>query len=215
MINILDFFLNLIYPDVCGFCDNIDKNSLCDKCLEEMNDYLKYNEIIKINAPFDKLIYLANYEGEFRDKILSYKFSDKPYMYKTFAKIILKNEKIYRIIQSYDIIISVPIHKKRKNERGYNQSELIAKEIAKNVKELKYEKILKKIVNNERQSQLSKTKRIQNVKNAYDMQQGKIIEGKKVILFDDIYTTGSTVNECSKILKANKAKEVLVLTLAK
>ncbi len=136
-------------------------------------------------------------------------------MYKTFAKLILKNEKICRIIKSYDIICSVPIHRKRKNDRGYNQSELIAKEVAKNIKEIKYVKLLKKIVNNKRQSMLKREERKQNVKNVYEIQNKQIIEDKKIILFDDIYTTGNTVDECSKILKENKAKEILVLTLAR
>lgn len=136
-------------------------------------------------------------------------------MYKTFAKLILKNEKICRIIKSYDIICSVPIHRKRKNDRGYNQSELIAKEVAKNIKEIKYVKLLKKIVNNKRQSMLKREERKQNVKNVYEIQNKQIIEDKKIILFDDIYTTGNTVDECSKILKENKAKDILVLTLAR
>ena len=136
-------------------------------------------------------------------------------MYKTFAKLILKNEKICRIIKSYDIIVPVPIHKKRKNERGYNQSELIAKEIAKNIKEIKYQNPLKKIKNNERQSELKKYQRKQNVKNVYEIQKKQIIQDKRIILFDDIYTTGSTVNECAKILKQNNVREILVLTLAK
>lgn len=136
-------------------------------------------------------------------------------MYKTFAKIILKNEKIYRIIQTYDIIGAVPIHKKRKNDRGYNQSELIAKEIARNIKEIRYENILKKVRNNNQQSLLKSYERKQNVSGVYEIQNKSIIENKKIILFDDIYTTGSTVNECSKILKTNNAKEILVLTLAK
>ncbi len=136
-------------------------------------------------------------------------------MYKTFAKLILKNEKICRIIKSYDIIIPVPIHKKRKNERGYNQSELIAKEIAKNVKEINYQNPLKKTKNNERQSELKKDERKQNVKNVYEIQKAQIIQDNRIILFDDIYTTGSTADECAKILKENNARDILVLTLAK
>ena len=136
-------------------------------------------------------------------------------MYKTFAKLILKNEKICGILKSYDIIEAVPMYKKRKNERGYNQSELIAKEIAKHIEGIQYKKILKKVKNNERQSLLSKTARIQNVKGVYEVQESKIIKDKKIILFDDIYTTGSTAEECAKVLKLNQAKEVVVLTLAK
>ena len=107
------------------------------------------------------------------------------------------------------------MHKKKKDERGYNQSELIAKEIAKNIKEIRYSEILKKIKDNQRQSSLDKEKRLENVKNVYEIQSKEIIHNKKVILFDDIYTTGNTVNECSRILKQNGAKDILVLTLAK
>ena len=147
--------------------------------------------------------------------ILSYKFRDKSYMYKTFARIILNNEKICSILKSYDIIGAVPIHKKRKAERGYNQSELIAKEIARNIKEIQYGNFLKKIRNNEKQSTLDKEERAENVKNVYEIQNKDIIFNKKVIVLDDIYTTGSTVNECSRILKENEAKEILILSIAK
>ena len=160
-------------------------------------------------------MYLARYEGDFRNKILEYKFFDKAYMYKTFARIILNNEKIYEILKSYDIIISVPIHKKRKNVRGYNQSELIAKEIAKHIQGLEYKNILKKTINNKEQSSLSKDERLKNVKNVYEIQNKEIIFNKKVVLFDDIYTTGNTTNECSRVLKTNGAKKILVLSLAR
>ncbi len=160
-------------------------------------------------------MYIARYNGDFRKEILEYKFFDKSYMYKTFAKIILNNKKTYEILKSYDIIIAVPIHKKRKNIRGYNQSELIAKEIAKGVQGLEYKTILKKIKNNVEQSSLNKMERLENVKNVYEIQNKDIIINKKVILFDDIYTTGNTVNECSRILKENRAKEILVLSLAR
>ncbi len=215
MINILDFLLSIIYPNICGFCGRINENSLCEECFERISHNLTYNIIHVKNKNFDKQISIAKYDGEFRDNILAYKFSEKSYMYKTFAKLILKNEKICGIIKSYDIIVPVPIHKKRIIERGYNQSELITKEIAKNIKQIKYIKALKKIKNNERQSELKKEERNQNVKNVYEIQNKQIIENKKVILFDDIYTTGSTANECAKVLKQNGAKEILVLTLAK
>lgn len=211
----LDFLLNLIYPNVCGFCGKINENSLCEECKKRINENLIYKAQQINDKYFEKHIYLANYDGEFRDNILAYKFLDKPYMYKTFVKLILKNEKICRIIKSYDIIGAVPMHKRRKNDRGYNQSDLIAEELAKNIPNLKYEKILKKIKNNERQSSLKKEERLNNVKNVYKVQNKQIIEGKKIILFDDIYTTGNTVNECSKVLKENGAKEILILTLAR
>ena len=210
-INILD----LLYPNVCGFCGKIDANSLCLECEKNISQNLLFKIEDVSNKFFDKQMYIARYEGDFRKEILEYKFFDKAYMYKTFAKIILKNEKIYEILKSYDIIIAVPIHKKRKNQRGYNQSELIAKEIARNVQGLEYKKVLKKIKNNIEQSSLNRNERLENVKNVYEIQNKEIIFNKKVILFDDIYTTGNTVNECSRILKINGAKEILVFSLAR
>ena len=212
---ILDFLLDLLYPNVCGFCGKINQNSLCEKCEEEINKKLIYKIEEKKDMFFEEHIYLANYEGKFREDILSYKFFDKSYMYKTFAKLALKNEKICRIIKSYDIIIPVPMYRKKKILRGYNQSELIAKEIAKNVKEIKYINALKKVKDNKKQSSLDKEERLKNVKNVYQIQNKEIIKNKQIILFDDIFTTGSTVNECSKVLKQNGAKKILVLTLAR
>ena len=123
-------------------------------------------------------------------------------------------KKYVELFGSYDIISAVPIHKKRKHDRGYNQSELIAKKLAKNIPNIIYKNILKKTINNQRQSELKKEERLENVKNVYQIQNRQIIENKRIVLFDDIYTTGSTVNECSRVLKENGAKEILVLTLA-
>lgn len=206
MIYILDFILDLIYPNVCGFCGKINDNSLCEECKNKINGILKFKvEDIK-DKYFEKHIYMSDYEGDFRNRILEYKFFDKAYMYKTFARIILNNEKICRIIESYDIITSVPIHRKRKSERGYNQSELIAKELAKKLDNIRYKKTLVKVKNNNRQSELKKHDREENVKNVYEIYNKEIINNKKVIIFDDIYTTGNTVNECSRVLKENRSK---------
>ena len=173
-------------------------------------------KIETINCYFEKHIYIFKYEGEIRNLILSYKFKDKSYLYKLFSEIILKNEKIFGILEKYDIIIPVPIHKKRKKQRGYNQSELIANDLATNIKDLKCENnILIKQKNTLPQSSLNKNQRKNNLKDAYKVINQEKIINKKIILFDDIYTTGSTAKECSKILKASGAKEILVLTISK
>ena len=75
--------------------------------------------------------------------------------------------------------------------------------------------VLIKIKNNVAQSTLSKSERISNVKNAYEIQNEKLINCKKILLIDDIYTTGNTVNECSRILKYKGAKEIGIFTISK
>ena len=128
---------------------------------------------------------------------------------------LLKQQKVFEIIKTYDIILPVPISKKRYNQRGYNQTELIAREISKRANIELVTNCLYKEKNNVPQSTLNKEDRIENVKNAYIIKNSKIIKDKRVIIFDDIYTTGSTVNECSKLLKQNNVKKILVMTIAK
>ena len=147
--------------------------------------------------------------------LLNYKFNDKPYIYNTFVNFLKKNEKIFIQIKKYDIIIPVPISKKRFKERGYNQSELIARKIAKYAG-IKYaNNVLIKTKNNIAQSLLEEQNRKENVKGVYKLNCSKKIKNKNILLIDDIYTTGSTVNECSKILKDADVNKIGIFTLAK
>lgn len=215
MENFFNNILAFLYPNVCGICDKINKESLCKKCNVKLKNITQYKLIKHRNKYYDEQLYVFKYDGIIREKIIQYKFYEKSYMYKTFAKIILKNEKKYGFLENYGIIIPVPIHRKRENERGYNQSSLIAKELANNLGIIYMKDILYKKVNNTMQSTLNQKQRINNVKNVYGIKKCEHIKNKNIILFDDIYTTGSTVNECAKLLKQNGVNKILVLTLAK
>lgn len=215
----MEFLLNLIYPNVCGFCGKICKESLCKKCeikwKNKMKDKLEdYTD--NDNFTFSKHLYIFSYQDEIRELLINYKFNEKAYLYKTLTQIILQSKNIYEFLKQCDIIVPVPIHKNRRRQRGYNQSELIAKQLTKQVENLKLEKqILIKQKDIKPQSSLSKKERKENVKNAYKIEDKEKIIGKKIILLDDIYTTGNTVNECSKVLKVHGAKQIDVLTIAK
>lgn len=219
----MNFFkvaLNFIFPPVCGICGKISEGYLCNKCKTELissNIYfnqldLYYNE----NQTFiDKHFYLFSYEEIIREKILQYKFEDQAYLKNTFYEFFMNNEKLYGFLKKYDIIMPIPISNLRKRARGYNQSELIAREISK-IGMIYFEnKILIKQKNNMPQSSLNRKQRIENVKNVYKVQNEQKIKDKNILLFDDIYTTGATVKECAKILKQAGSGKVGVLTIAK
>ena len=206
-------FLDLIYPPVCGFCKEINKNNLCRNCEQLLKKY-EIATINKIqNKNFEYIINMLKYEGIVRNEIINYKFNENSYLYATFAKIILKNKKICSFLQNYDIIIPVPMYKTKRLKRGYNQSELIAKLLAKDIGLECPKNSLIKIKDTKVQSLLNKTERYKNIKNAFLANTN--VNNKKIVLFDDIYTTGNTVNECSRVLKNAGAQEILVLTLAK
>ena len=207
----------MIFPQVCGFCRKIDRNSICNKCKNQIqkNTLSKIEDYKNTSSFFDEHIYLFQYSGEIRDTILKYKFNEKAYIYSTFVELIKNNEKICAQIKKYDIIMPVPISKKRLNTRGYNQSALIAKKISKMLN-ICYEKnVLVKIRDNQPQSELGKHERNTNVKGVYEIKNKKQIYQKKVLLIDDIFTTGSTVNECAKVLIENFASSVGIFTIAK
>lgn len=195
----------------------MDKNSLCKKCENLLNRQAEFSvyENDNLENYFDKHIYFFMYEGNIRKLILNYKFNEKSYLYKTFVNFITKNEKFCIIIESYDIIMPVPISKKRNKERGYNQSYLIAMELSKKFNIKLVNDCLYKSKNIIEQSKLSKEERKQNIHGVYALLNPEKIKNKKILLVDDIFTTGSTVNECCKMLRIANIKEVSVLTLAK
>ena len=205
---ILDSFLDLIFPPICGMCNKIGEKYICENCYKEIEKYL-YNNVDK------DIFYLLKYEEIIRKKIIEYKFNDKAYLYKTFCEIFVKNKNAFEFCKSYDIIIPVPMYKKKKQLRGYNQTELIARKIAEILKIEIDTNILIKHRNTSMQSSLGKEERLKNVQNAYKIQNKEIIIDKKVLILDDIYTTGATVKECRNMLLLAGAKEVGIFIIAK
>ncbi len=192
---------------------------MCENCKSQI-DKITISKINNYENKTDKFFnkhgYIFKYEGQIRKLLIDYKFNDKPYLYKTFASIILSNKKMVDFINNYEIIIPVPIHKKRLNHRGYNQSELLAKEISRKLRNIQFlNKLLIKTENNVAQSTLTKEDRVLNVKNIYKVQNSNLIKEKTILLLDDIYTTGNTVNECSRLLKENGAREIGIFTISK
>ena len=210
----IEKILNLVYPNTCGICGEINQFSICNKCNIKIKQDIK-PKLEKLKNKKIEHMYLFKYNGALRDKMILYKFHENSYLYKMFAEIITKNELANNFLKQYDIIIPVPIHKNRKKLRGYNQSELIAKELAKNIKMQITTDSLIKQKNNVSQSTLNKEERIKNVKDVYALKNSEILENKKILIFDDIYTTGSTLSECTKTIRKAHPKQIGIFTLAK
>jgi ComF family protein len=114
----------------------------------------------------------------------------------------------------FDIIINIPMYKKKEIQRGYNQSALIACEAARLLEKPYYKDILEKTIDTSPQSELNRAKRLNNIRNAFTIANTEKIINKKILIIDDIITTGATVDECSKVLKKAGAKEVIVSVIA-
>lgn len=216
----------LIFPPTCGICGKLNENYLCGRCNLELQKSAQFQVDSYITEAgfkrkhFDEHIYFFQYQGLIREQIINYKFNDEAYKYRAISNFILKNfilkdSNIFRKFNEYDIIIPVPISKKRLKGRGYNQAELVAKPIAKALEKRISTKCLYKSKNIVAQSTLNKEERKQNIKGAYGIKNKEELLNKKVLLIDDIYTTGSTANECCRILENEGTSKVGVMTIAK
>ena len=233
---ILEKALNLFFPIKCGVCEKIGI-PICKECEENLKQYeinFMFKENIKIeslgnsfinkelnfkdNIWDDKTnnnlkiqkIFIYKYQDIIRNLLINYKFMDSSYLANSFAYLIKNNKKIYSILKSYDIIIPVPLHKKRMNERGYNQTELIARKLEIPV----VTNCLVKTKNIKPQSTKTAKERQIDIKNVFTIQNVDKIKNKKLLLLDDIYTTGSTANECIKTL-SKATNKIGFIALAK
>lgn len=211
----IEKLINLVYPPTCGICGKLNNDFLCKKCEKVLETEAIYGVDKVLEKYFNEHLYIFVYQGILRRIILKYKFQEEAYLYKTFVNFLLKNENFFEKIKKYDTIVPVPISKKRLKKRGYNQSELIAKEIAYN-SDLKLETAcLLKVKNIIEQSKLNKEERMKNIQGVYKLTNMEKLYKKKILLVDDIYTTGSTVNECAKVLREANPRKIGVFTLAK
>lgn len=154
---------------------------------------------------------LLPYTGNVREAILRFKYHNEPWRAAGFAALLAELPR-----PEVDLIVPVPLHQRRLAERGYNQSWLLARAAAQQWQLPASDKLLVRSVPTHQQAGLSKNERRQNVQGAFSMPERARTElyGKRVLLVDDILTTGSTLLECARTLHGAGAREIESLTLA-
>ena len=187
----------------CGrFFEALEKTHLCQDCLQK-------------RPPFSHHRSCGKYKGKLKDIILLYKYRHFQVLGKDLARFadraLGKEEEIWWKV---DAIVPVPLHPKRKKERGFNQAQIIAKELARMKGIELRDQLLVKTKNIPPQTSLRVEDRVENVSGAFGITEGEKIKKRVVLLVDDVYTTGSTIRECSSVLRSAGVKEVKALTVA-
>jgi len=147
--------------------------------------------------------------------IILFKYQGYESLKKPLARLLLKNHEVRDILGSVDLIIPVPLHPSREKERGFNQAELLAEEISRTIGKPVAKRVLIKTRKTLTQVSLEAEERKQNLTGAFEVKNPGQILGRKVLLVDDVFTTGSTCQECARILIQSGASEVQVITLAR
>lgn len=203
---------NLFFPPKCVICGKLletRETDLCHSCRCDTHEVGKYSFRFPHLAGWTALWY---YEGSVRDSILRFKFGGRRSYAATYGRMLAM--KLVREQVNFDILTWVPISRLRKWRRGYDQVELLAQAIA---QELNCQSLctLQKIRNNRPQSSLSDAaQRRANVLGIYRVRQSQELLGKRVLLLDDIITTGATASECARVLRTAGVKEVFCAALA-
>ncbi len=207
----IEKILSVFFPNRCPYCGELLKAGMteCELCFREFPSCPK-KMVLPVGmacvAPFA-------YEAKIRDSLIRYKFKGRVCYAKSYIKAVCYTVEYFSMQDSFDIVTFVPLSVKRRNERGFNQSELIAKGIAMHFgKECRT--LLRKVRHNHNQHDLGLEERKENVRNVYAACHGEQIRGMRILLVDDIATTGNTLAECSRVLLASGADSVQYLTIA-
>lgn len=212
---ILKYISELLFPWKCVFCGCVLENTdICSDC-EKNLPYTKGDSIYQKFPFVDKCVSPLYYKDRVRESIHRYKFYGCSAYFARYAAMMADCVENNLDCGGIDVISWIPLSKKRQHARGYNQAELVAREMAKLVG-LPCAAVLKKIKNNKAQSSTrSFRQRSKNVVGAYELIDGADVKGKHILLVDDVVTTGSTLSEAARMLKKAGAKAVYCATLAR
>lgn len=188
-----------------------EKAYICPDCHGRL-DIL--NEEIHIDSPYiSKTYYSLSYNRFIREKIRDYKFNGKNYLYKPFGEIMVETARKAGIHKEVDLICYIPSHRRKEALRGYNQAELLGRHISRRLGIPLSIGNLIKIKWTKDQSGLNRLERKSNLGKSFRIKDEKEIRGKKILLIDDIITTGGTLEECSRVLIEKGVKNLVGLTL--
>lgn len=208
--------LHIVFPNRCGFCDNVieyDK-ALCDECLKTA-DFVSEKRLCDWSNPLFVSV-APFYYGRGADRaVIDLKFNTKLSRANKLGRFMCDALISSNLYQSVEVIIPVPLHLVDYGRRGYNQSELLAQESAKRLSCPILKGCLKKTRRTQKQHELSGEERINNLKEAFVVNDASRVAGKTVLLIDDVLTTGATASACAKALKKAGAADVIVLTATK
>lgn len=212
--------LELVYPRSCRVCGGAvapeGKLSLCEACHKK----IRYNRPLLLARAgrrayhFDRVRSVTVYEGIMRECIHKFKYNGALSLEGLFAGLMTDFAGKYMDMNCFDLIIPVPLSAAKLRERSFNQASALASALSRRFKIPCITNNLIRIKSGRPQVELKRTARLKEIKGAFKLKDPDMLKDKSVLLIDDVFTTGATVGECSKVLKRAGAKYVEVFTLA-
>lgn len=212
----MGFVLDLLFPPKCVFCGKVldsGESGFCRRCQREL-PWLTDGEAELTGEFFSLCAAPLRYQDKVRDSIHRYKFKGRRGYHKVYGKLVAQCVHDH-LDGRYDLITWVPLSDRRKRERGYDQAFLLASAAALELGDVAVE-TLRKERNTDPQSGITEdAQRRANVLGAYTPVDPELVAGKRVLLIDDVVTTGSTLSECARTLRTMGAADVVCAALAR
>ena len=209
----VSWLLNLIYPAKCIFCGKVLPGTVpacCDVCIRDLPEYEGADRSVTY---YNRSSAVFFYEEPVRSAVLSYKFHGTYSYARVFGRWMAAMIRD-KLGTEFDLITWVPCSKARKWKRGYDQSRLLCEQIGKELG-IETRQTLVKVRNNPPQSGVNNAaRRKANVMGVYVPYQPECVRGKRILVIDDVLTTGATLSECGKILRMAGAETLVCAVLA-
>ena len=233
----MNMFLDMLYPRRCIGCGGTTPDSfhyICWECWSDSarveppfcslcgdpvagavdHDFICYS-CSAAKPAFDGARSAARYDGVVGEALRQLKYEQALWLAPDLATLLHNCIRAEYPDQVFDLLVPVPLHPVRKRSRGYNQSAVLARELARRLRHKSRPGLLKRVRPTISQTNLTAKDRLSNVTQAFQFRKGSRLAGRKVLLVDDVMTTGATVNACAKALKKGGAATVHVITAAR
>jgi competence protein ComFC len=205
----LNACLDLLLPNKCHLCDTTDKNSICNTCLSA----IKPSPQSIFNTLNTKQVFsFCIYKEEIKQLLSLLKFEKHSNIGDLLSQILYNNRQLIPY-ENIDYWIPVPIHHKRLKSRGFNQVDILFKDTIATFPG-QYYSAIKRTKNTKPLYSLNTAERQALLQNSFDIEHPDLVKGKRVVLIDDILTSGTTIQQIAQLLHDYGAKEVSALTLA-
>lgn len=223
--------LNILFPEVCPVCKrpssehrtapicpmcwqtiSVYKGPLCQRCGKPLvsDVSITCRNCLEDEPPFEYARSAGLYEAVLKEAINLFKYHRIKRLSKPLSEIMLE----IKIPKDIDVIVAVPMHKKRLSQKEFNHSALLAKHLADSIGIKLIPDYLIKIKETHPQVGLNAKERMENIKGTFGITNKDLIKKKNIMLVDDVVTTGATIRECSRLLKHDGAGNIYILALA-